>query len=133
MTPESKVKQMVKEVLKEYNVYYVMPLGQQYGKSGVPDFICCMNGYFFSIETKAGKNRTTIRQEQNMNQIMKSGGSVIVIDESGVGMFKHHLAEFFHTCSPATNHPRRSMYVKGGVEVSNEPFPDRSVPIKTGS
>ena len=50
MTPESKVKQMVKEVLKEYNVYYVMPLGQQYGKSGVPDFICCMNGYFFSIE-----------------------------------------------------------------------------------
>ena len=36
MTPESKVKRKVYEILKKYNVYYFSPIMSGYGKSGVP-------------------------------------------------------------------------------------------------
>ena len=53
-TPEAKVKAKIKAILKEHNVYYAMPIGTGYGNSGVPDFLCCVNGKFVAIEAKAG-------------------------------------------------------------------------------
>ena len=44
MTPEGKVKQKVKEVLKDLGAYYVMPVTSGYGNSGAPDFLVCYEG-----------------------------------------------------------------------------------------
>lgn len=84
-TPESKVKKRVVEILKHYGAYYFYPVTGGFGASGVPDIIVCYNGYFIGIECKAGTNKPTALQEQNLERIQKSGGISMVINEDNVG------------------------------------------------
>jgi pantoate kinase len=81
-TPEAKVKAKIKKILKDYGVYYAMPIGTGYGNSGVPDFLCCVNGNFLAIEAKAGKGTTTALQEKNLREIKEAGGTAAVIAEA---------------------------------------------------
>jgi pantoate kinase len=81
-TPESKVKAKIKKILKDNGVYYAMPIGTGYGNSGVPDFLCCVNGNFLAIEAKAGKGTTTALQEKNLREIKEAGGTAAVIAEA---------------------------------------------------
>lgn len=80
-TPEAKVKEKIKKILKEHNVYFAMPMGTGYGNSGVPDFLCCVDGKFLAIEAKAGKGVPTALQEKNMRDIKAAGGVVMVVYE----------------------------------------------------
>lgn len=80
MTPEGKVKDRVKKLLKKYGVYYHMPVLGAMGKPSL-DFICCYKGYFIAIETKAGNKQPTTRQEITMNEIRAAGGFVFLINE----------------------------------------------------
>jgi hypothetical protein len=84
-TPEAKVKAKIKDILKAQNVYYAMPIGTGYGNSGVPDFLCCVNGHFLGIEAKAGKGTTTALQEKNIRQIKDAGGTATVVNEDTLG------------------------------------------------
>lgn len=77
-TPESKVKEKVKKLLKRLNIYYHMPVMNGMG-SPTLDFICCGAGYYIAIETKAPGQKPTPRQLQTMEQITKSGGFVFVV------------------------------------------------------
>jgi pantoate kinase len=81
-TPEAKVKAKIKKILKDNGVYYAMPIGTGYGNSGVPDFLCCVNGNFLAIEAKAGKGTTTALQEKNLREIKEAGGTAAVIAEA---------------------------------------------------
>jgi pantoate kinase len=83
-TPEAKVKAKIKAVLKANDVYYAMPIGTGYGNSGVPDFLCCVNGHFLAIEAKAGKGTTTALQEKNLQSIKAAGGTATVINEDTI-------------------------------------------------
>jgi hypothetical protein len=58
-----------------------MPIGTGYGNSGVPDFLCCVNGHFLGIEAKAGKGTTTALQDKNIQQIKDAGGTATVVNE----------------------------------------------------
>ena len=80
-TPEAKVKAKIKKILKDHCVYFAMPIGTGYGSSGVPDFLCCVNGNFLAIEAKAGKGTTTALQNKNIREIKESGGMAVVIAE----------------------------------------------------
>jgi Holliday junction resolvase len=91
MTPEGKVKQQIKRILKDSAVYWCMPMGTGYGNSGVPDFICCVNGHFLGIEAKAGKGTTTLLQDANIERIHSAGGSVLIINETNVNKLKEVL------------------------------------------
>lgn len=81
MTPEGKVKNLVKKMLERYNVYFFMPATHGYGRSGVPDIICCFKGRFVGIECKAGKGKTTALQERELRLIRESGGTTFVVNE----------------------------------------------------
>ena len=82
MTPEGKVKKKVKALLDERGVYYFMPATAGYGRSGVPDIICCHRGYFLAIECKAGGNKPTALQLREMERIEKANGTAMVVDDS---------------------------------------------------
>lgn len=84
MTPETKVKKKVREVLKALGAYYVMPVTGGFGNSGAPDFVVCLDGRFIGIECKAGKGKTTALQEKNLAQIRSAGGLAIVINEENL-------------------------------------------------
>lgn len=79
-TPEGKVKEKVKKVLREFGAYWHMPVQNGMGAPSL-DFICCKNGYYFAIETKAGNGKPTPRQEETIKQIQTVGGKVFVINE----------------------------------------------------
>lgn len=84
MTPEAKVKKAVKQRLDALGVYYFSPQSGIYGRSGIPDIIGCINGRFFSVECKAGKNTTTALQEKELQKIRDAGGVALVINETNM-------------------------------------------------
>ncbi len=83
-TPESKVKAAVKKILDAHGVYHFSPAANGYGRVGVPDIICCVNGYFLALECKAGKGKTTALQDRELVAITKAGGLSVVINEDSV-------------------------------------------------
>ena len=87
-TPESKVKAAVVKILKANDVYYFFPATGGYGRSGVPDIICCLKGRFVAIECKAGNNKPTELQLRELHKIHKANGITFVINESGVPMIE---------------------------------------------
>ena len=90
-TPEAKVKAKIKVILKEHGVYYAMPIGSVYGNSGVPDFLCCVNGHFFAIEAKAGKGVATALQIKNMQQIIDANGLAMVVREDNLDKLEERI------------------------------------------
>lgn len=87
-TPESKVKKQVVEILKREGVYYFYPVTGGFGRSGIPDIICCLNGRFFGIECKAGTNKPTALQEAEMARIRLAGGKTLVVNETNLNDVK---------------------------------------------
>lgn len=83
-TPESRVKDKIKKILKELDVYFFMPIGGMYSKIGVPDIICCYKGCFIAIECKAGNNKPTALQERELRLIQEAGGYSLVINEENI-------------------------------------------------
>jgi Holliday junction resolvase len=90
-TPESKVKSAVVKILKDYGVYYFFPATHGYGRSGVPDIICCLEGNFLAIECKAGKGKTTALQEKELQRIRNAGGDTFVINEENINILEAYL------------------------------------------
>jgi len=80
MTPEGKVKNLVKKLFEKYDyLYYHMPVQSGYGAPSL-DFICCHMGRYFAIETKAPGKQLTPRQEITVSGIKAAGGAVFVVD-----------------------------------------------------
>jgi len=84
-TPEAKVKKKVKAVLESLGAYYTMPVAGVFGRSGVPDILCCINGRFVGIECKANGGKTTRLQDSNLDAIREAGGVAIVVNETNIG------------------------------------------------
>ena len=87
-TPEKKVKDKVVRILKDEGVYYFFPATHGFGRSGVPDIICCANGRFLAIECKAGTNKLTALQAREIETIRTAGGMAIVANEDNWDMIR---------------------------------------------
>lgn len=83
-TPEKKVKDKVVKILKENNVYYFYAATHGFGRSGIPDLVCCVNGRFVGIECKAGDNKPTELQLRELRAIQLAGGEALVVNEENV-------------------------------------------------
>lgn len=83
-TPENKVKKKVVDVLKKNGAYYFFPATGGYGRSGVPDVVCCYRGVFIAIECKAGSNKPTPLQQAEMGKIKQAQGFVLVVNEDNI-------------------------------------------------
>lgn len=95
-TPEGKVKDQVKRALKclrdkGYPVYYHMPVQNGMGKSTL-DFVGCIAGKFFAIETKAPGKKPTERQLGTIAEMEKAGAAVFVYDGSNPEVLAGWLA-----------------------------------------
>lgn len=82
MTPEGKVKNLVKGILDEAKAYYHMPVQNGMGKPSL-DFIVCHRGRFIAIETKTAKGDPTLRQKMTMDEMQAAGAIVIVVRGTG--------------------------------------------------
>jgi hypothetical protein len=93
-TPEAKVKAKVKKVLNDMNAYYVMPVTSGFGNSGAPDFLVCYRGRFIGVECKAGTGKVTALQQDNLDRIVKNGGTALVINESNIDSLSQEFCKY---------------------------------------
>lgn len=91
MTPEAKVKKKVVDLLKAAGAYYFFPATGGFGRSGVPDIVACRNGAFIGIECKAGSNKTTALQENELQKIRAAGGNAFVVSEDTLKYLPQYL------------------------------------------
>ena len=85
MTPEGKVKEAIKKILKTHDVYFTMPIGTGFGSAGVPDFVICHKGVFIGVEAKSGTNKASALQLEHIDRIRKRGGHALVVNEDNYG------------------------------------------------
>lgn len=81
-TPEGKVKNAAKKLLKQHDCFFYMPTQSGYGVVGIPDIVGCHKGAFFAIETKApGKLKNlSPNQKMQLHLINESSGANFVTD-----------------------------------------------------
>jgi Holliday junction resolvase len=87
-TPEKKIKNYIGKILKEEGVYHFFPMTGGFGRSGIPDIICCVDGYYLAIECKAGTNKPTALQVREIESIRSAGGVAIVANEENWDMVR---------------------------------------------
>lgn len=80
MTPESAVKNKIREGLKPYGdlIWAFMPVQMGFGAAAL-DFVLCVAGRLVAIETKAVRPRTTARQRMTAEAIERAGGLVFLV------------------------------------------------------
>lgn len=79
-TPEGLLKYKVKNYLNALaRSYYYMPVAAGFGKQSV-DFLCCINGRFVAIETKAPGKAATPRQALCTREVIAAGGAAFECD-----------------------------------------------------
>lgn len=97
---EGDVKAAVKDVLKNTaNCWWFMPPANGYGRSGIPDFVGCVWGRFFAIETKFGKGKTTVHQDRELAAIDACSGHVWVVYESDLPAWEAAFSGWVALCS----------------------------------
>lgn len=98
MTPEGKVKKVIKEYLKTLShCWWFMPVSNGMGAMGVPDIIICYKGVFVGVECKAPgrENTTTPLQEKNLGEIARAHGYAVVA--SNVDVVKRVIEQIDHS------------------------------------
>lgn len=93
MTPEGRVKRKAIAELQKLGMYIFFPATGGFGRSGVPDIVCCYKGKFIGIECKANGNKPTALQQSNLEEIVRNGGIAIVVDETSVFNLKQIIEE----------------------------------------
>lgn len=85
---ENKIKAYIKELGGWYVKYWA---GSRFTTEGIPDLICCVNGYFVAIEVKAQNGRPSKLQLHAIHDIRKSYGFAFVVYPSGWEQLKEFL------------------------------------------
>lgn len=91
MASEKNFEQKIKRFLDEEGAWYVKFFANSYTRSGVPDILACVNGYFVGIEVKAQNGHATALQIHNCTEIRISGGFSFILYPSGFEEFKRFI------------------------------------------
>lgn len=79
MAEEKNFENRIKSFLKSQNAWILKTWGGGMQRSGIPDLLCCVNGYFVAIEVKASKGKASELQLWNIEQIKKAGGIALIL------------------------------------------------------
>lgn len=93
---EKRYETKIKKFLESENCYFVKFFANGYTKSGVPDILCCCNGYFVGIEVKADNGKPSELQKLNCNRIRDSGGFAWIVYPSAFEKLKQLIRDLKH-------------------------------------
>lgn len=97
MAQEKTFENKIKKWLKEHGHWYVKYwAGSKFTKTGIPDLLCCVNGYFVAIEVKAQNGTPSELQEHTVNEIRTAGGFAVIVYPSGWPKLKTFLDDLGH-------------------------------------
>ena len=92
MAQEKNFENKIKAWLKDHDCYFVKFFANRMTKTGVPDILASVNGYFVGIEVKAQNGRPSDLQFYNVRKIRESGGFAYIVYPSGWDELKEILA-----------------------------------------
>lgn len=88
----------VKKFLNEQGAWYVKFFANSFTKTGVPDILACVNGYFVGIEVKAQNGKPSELQLHNIRKIRQAGGFAVILYPSAFEEFKQFIIDLKHEC-----------------------------------
>lgn len=83
----------IKKYLDDRGAFYVKFFANAYTKSGIPDILCCINGYFVGVEVKAQNGKPSEIQIFNIRKINAAGGFAFVLYPSAFEQFKRFVED----------------------------------------
>ena len=95
MAEEKVFENKIKTYLDSRGCWHVKFFANKFTKVGIPDLLCCVNGYFVAIEVKASNGRPSDLQIWNRDKIRKSGGYCIVLYPNQFELFKTFIDSLF--------------------------------------
>lgn len=94
MAAEKNFENKVKKFLKDKGAWLLKYWGgAAYTKSGIPDLLVCLDGFFFGIEIKADKGEPSLLQLYNLRKIRDAGGYGILLYPQDFELFKMFIAK----------------------------------------
>lgn len=91
MAEEKRYETKIKRFLDEEGAWYVKYFANRNTRSGVPDILACVNGYFVAIEVKAQNGHATALQIHHCTEIRLAGGFAFILYPSGFEEFKKFI------------------------------------------
>lgn len=85
---EKNFENKIKKFIKDSGGWYVKFFANRMTKSGVPDLLCCINGYFVAIEVKASNGTASELQKHTVKEINKARGYAIILYPQDYDLFK---------------------------------------------
>ena len=83
----------MKKFLESQGAWYVKFFANSFTKSGIPDILACVNGYFVGIEVKAQNGKPSELQLHNIRKIRQAGGFAVVLYPSAFSEFKQFILD----------------------------------------
>lgn len=94
MASEKLFENKIKSFLAENGVWFIKYwAGSKFTKDGIPDILCCINGFFVGVEVKAPNGKPSPLQMYNIRKIRKAGGVAFVLYPSGFDTFKQFIID----------------------------------------
>mgnify|MGYP002518193168 CR=1 FL=1 len=79
MAAEKNFENKIKKYLDSQGCWYVKYFANRMTKSGIPDILACVNGYFLAIEVKAERGKPSPLQIHHRSKIREAGGMSIIL------------------------------------------------------
>lgn len=91
MAAEKTFENKIKKFLDSQGAWYVKFFANSFTKSGIPDILACVNGYFVGVEVKAQNGKPSELQLYNVRKIREAGGFAWIVYPSGYEKLKSYL------------------------------------------
>lgn len=79
MAEEKNFENKIKKFLDEEGAWFVKTWSNGVQRSGIPDILACVNGYFVGIEVKASNGKPSELQIYNLRKIRESNGFPLLL------------------------------------------------------
>ena len=89
MAAEKTFENKIKKFLDSKNCWHVKYFANRMTKSGVPDILACIGGFFVAIEVKAENGKPSELQYYHRDKIRESGGISLILYPNQFEEFKH--------------------------------------------
>lgn len=93
MAEEKNFENKIKKFLAENGDWFVKTWSNGVQRSGIPDIIASVNGYFVGIEVKASNGKPSELQLYNLRKIFESKGCGVLLYPDDFTMFKMAIEE----------------------------------------
>ena len=79
MAAEKTFENKVKKYIEDQGSWQVKFFANRMTKTGIPDILACINGYFVAIDVKAKNGKPSELQKYHVQKIIDAGGLAIIL------------------------------------------------------